>query len=124
MRRGTKIALVLVVALAALLAINTIVVDNQTKSAEVTVDGGRIVGVPAGAVQVYEEGSASTTQRGMQAPIVLLHCYGCSLHWWDRLAPLLAEHHPVIRIDLLGFGGSEKPASGYSIEDQADAVAA
>jgi pimeloyl-ACP methyl ester carboxylesterase len=30
----------------------------------------------------------------------------------------------VIRVDLLGHGGSEKPASGYTIEEQAAAVAA
>jgi pimeloyl-ACP methyl ester carboxylesterase len=29
----------------------------------------------------------------------------------------------VVAIDLLGFGGSEKPGSGYSIEDQAELVA-
>ena len=124
MRRGRKIAIAAVVALAALLAINTVVVGNQTKSAETTIDGVRIVEVPAGAVQVFEEGVSATAPRRPQAPIVLLHCYACSLHWWDRLAPLLAERHRVIRIDLPGFGGSEKPSGGYSITEQADAVAA
>lgn len=122
LRRGTKIAIGILIALAALLAINTVVVSNQTKSAEPTIDGGRILEVPAGALQVYEEGPASPRRAG--APIVLLHCYACSLHWWDRLAPLLAEHHRVIRVDLLGFGGSEKPSSGYSIPEQGAAVAA
>ena len=54
---------------------------------------------------------------------MLLHCYSCSLHWWDQLAPILAENHRVIRIDLLGHGGSQKPSSGYSIEDQGGLVA-
>ena len=54
---------------------------------------------------------------------MLIHCYLCSLEWWDELAPLLSEDHRVIRIDLLGHGGSEKPSSGYSIEDQAGLVA-
>jgi pimeloyl-ACP methyl ester carboxylesterase len=118
LRRGTKIAIGILVALAVLLAINTVVVDSQTKSAEPTIDGGRILEVPAGAVQVLEEGPADAQ------PVVLIHCDACSLHWWDRLAPLLAENHRVIRIDLLGFGGSEKPSSGYSIDEQANAVAA
>ncbi len=118
MRRGWKIAIGVLVALAVLLAINTAVISSQTKSAEVTIDGGRILQVPAGAVQVFEEGPADAQ------PIVLLHCYACSMHWWDRLAPLLAESHRVIRIDLLGFGGSEKPSSGYEIDKQADAVGA
>jgi len=121
-RRGTRIAIVALVALTALLVINTIVVGDQTKEAQVTIDGGRILEVPAGAIQVYEEGPADARRAG--APIVLLHCYACSLHWWDRLAPILAERHRVIRIDLLGFGGSEKAASGYDVPRQAGAVAA
>jgi pimeloyl-ACP methyl ester carboxylesterase len=121
-RRGTKIAIGILVALAALLAINTAVVDNQTKDAAVTIDGGRILEVPAGSVQVFDEGPA--TARAGAPPIVLVHCYACSLHWWDRLAPLLARRHRVIRVDLLGFGGSEKPSGGYEITEQADAVAA
>jgi pimeloyl-ACP methyl ester carboxylesterase len=55
---------------------------------------------------------------------VLIHCYACSLHWWDRLAPLLSARHRVVRVDLLGFGGSAKPSSGYGIEQQAQLVAA
>jgi pimeloyl-ACP methyl ester carboxylesterase len=54
---------------------------------------------------------------------VLIHCYACSLHWFDKIEPLLAERHRVIRIDLLGFGGSEKPESGYDIAAQAGVVA-
>jgi pimeloyl-ACP methyl ester carboxylesterase len=133
MSRGVKIALVLLAALAALLAINTVIVDDQTKSAEVTIDGGRIIELPGGAAQVYEEGPGQQPARppgrrsievGLGAPIVLIHCYSCSLHWWDRLAPILAENHRVIRIDLLGHGGSEKPSGGYGIEEQAGLVAA
>ena len=54
---------------------------------------------------------------------MLLHCATCSMDWWDNLAPLLEPDHRVIRIDLLGMGGSDKPGSGYSIDDQASAVA-
>ena len=39
------------------------------------------------------------------------------------MVPLLAKRHRVIRIDLLGFGGSEKPKSGYSMEEQGRLVA-
>lgn len=120
MRRAWKILIAVVVVLAALLAVNTIVLDNQTKDAGVTVDGGQILKLPGGDVQVLDEGSAGASG----APIVLLHCYTCSLRWWDRLAPILAKRHRVIRIDLLGHGGSQKPASGYEIEEQAALVAA
>ena len=54
---------------------------------------------------------------------MLIHCFGCSLHWWDSMVPLLSRDHRVVRIDLLGHGGSAKPKSGYSITDQGALVA-
>jgi pimeloyl-ACP methyl ester carboxylesterase len=55
---------------------------------------------------------------------VLLHCYTCSINWWQKLIPLLERGgRRVIAIDLLGHGGSEKPSSGYGMEDQAQLVA-
>jgi pimeloyl-ACP methyl ester carboxylesterase len=120
-RRAWKILIGVLVVLAALLAINTVIVDNQTKEAEVTIEGGRILSLPGGDVQVFEQGPELRSRPG--APIVLLHCYGCSLHWFDELAPLLARRHRVIRIDLLGHGGSQKPGSGYEIDEQAALVA-
>lgn len=127
MRRGWKILIGVLVALAILLAVNTIVLNQETKAAEVTVSGGRILELPGGAVQVVEQGPTISKpgrrETATRPPIVLLHCFGCSLHWWDRMVPLLARRHRVIRIDLLGFGGSEKPKSGYSMEEQGRLVA-
>jgi pimeloyl-ACP methyl ester carboxylesterase len=120
-RRGLKIAIAVVVALGVLLAVNAVVLDNQTKSAGVTVAGGRILQLPGGDVQVTSDGPLVKRSRGR--PIVLVHCVACSLHWWDRVLPLLDRRHRVIRVDLLGFGGSEKPSGGYSIEDQGRLVA-
>jgi pimeloyl-ACP methyl ester carboxylesterase len=122
-KRRWKVLIGLLAALAALLVVNTIIVDGQTKGAELTVEGGQILQLPAGDVQVVEEGPTVAGPRQAGAPIVLVHCNDCSLHWWDRVAPLLAEQHRVVRIDLLGHGGSEKPSSGYEIEDQAALVA-
>lgn len=116
MKRRWKILIGVLVALAALLAINTIIVDGETKEAEVTIDGGEILNLPGGAVQVFEQGPPD------DSPIVLLHCYSCSLHWFDELAPILAESHRVIRIDMLGHGGAQKPSGGYEIEAQAALV--
>lgn len=120
MKRRWKILIGIVALLVALLIVNTLIVDQQTKPAEVTAEGGRIVSLPGGEVQVVER-EAQTDKPG--APIVLLHCYACSLQWWDEAAELLTENHRVIQIDFLGFGGSEKPAGGYSVEDQAQLVA-
>jgi pimeloyl-ACP methyl ester carboxylesterase len=119
LKRRWKIVLGLLGVLAVLLAINTVTTRSQTKPAEVTADGAQILELSRGDVQVTDTGDP----RGTGQPIVLIHCYACSLHWFDRLEPLLAEDHRVIRIDLLGFGGSEKPESGYEIPAQATVVA-
>jgi pimeloyl-ACP methyl ester carboxylesterase len=122
MRRGWRIAIAIVVVLAALVAVNAVIVDHQTKGASVTVEGGRILKVPGGGeLQVTDTGPTRKGAHG--APIVLLHCFACSLHWWDRMVPLLERDHRVIRVDLLGFGGSEKPSDGYSMENQGRLVA-
>ncbi len=120
MRRGWKILLVAMVVLAALLAINTVVIDSETKPAEVTTEGGEILELNSVDLQVVDQPATGPGPEG--APIVLLHCYACSLHWWDEFVPLINENHRVIRFDLIGFGGSQKPGSGYAIDDQARAV--
>jgi pimeloyl-ACP methyl ester carboxylesterase len=114
-RRGFNILLALTALLAVLLAVNTIVTDSQTESAKA--DGGRIVDLPGGDLQVREDGPATGP------PVVLIHGWAASIHWWGRITPLLAGRDRVIRVDLLGHGGSAKPRNGYSIEEQADRVA-
>jgi pimeloyl-ACP methyl ester carboxylesterase len=117
MRRGWKIAIGVVVALAVLLAVNTVVTNQETKSAEVTVDGGEILALAGGDVQVLDVGPRAAP------PIVLIHCYTCAIDWWEEMIPLLERRHRVVAIDLLGHGGSEKPRSGYAIEEQGALVA-
>jgi pimeloyl-ACP methyl ester carboxylesterase len=117
-RRAYKIAIGVLVGLAVLLVLNTIVTDHETKGASVTVAGAQIERLPGGDLQVLDTGPRSGS------PIVLLHCYTCSINWWQRMIPLLTRAgHRVIAIDLLGHGGSEKPSSGYGMEDQAQLVA-
>jgi pimeloyl-ACP methyl ester carboxylesterase len=113
MRRWLLLALVVV--LAVLLAVNTIVTDNETKAAKA--DIGRILNLPGGDIQVREDGA-----RG-KPTIVMLHGFAASMHWWTPAEERLAPRFHVIRIDLLGHGGSEKPDSGYSIPNQAKLVA-
>jgi pimeloyl-ACP methyl ester carboxylesterase len=98
-----------------LLALNTWSVERETRPADP--DIGQVVRVSGGDVQV-----AVTGPRG--APVVvLIHGFGASMRWWDGVTPALARSLRVVRIDLLGHGGSEKPRDGYSMESQADLVA-
>ena len=45
------------------------------------------------------------------------------MHWWTPLVERLRSDFRLIRIDLLGHGGSQKPDGGYSMEHQARQVA-
>jgi len=111
-----RVLLGLLVLLAVALAVNTIVTDRETEAAQA--DVGRLIDLPDGDLQVREDGPADGP------PVVLLHGFACSLRWWDGVVPALAREHRVIRFDLLGHGGSEKPKQGYGIESQARLVAA
>jgi pimeloyl-ACP methyl ester carboxylesterase len=117
MGRGWKIAVGVLVVLVALLAINAVVVDGETKQATVTVPGGRILDLPGGEIQAVDSG------RAKGPPIVLIHCFTCAIDWWDGVRPALERRHRVVAVDLLGHGGSEKPGSGYSAPHQAELVA-
>jgi len=41
--------------------------------------------------------------------LVLLHGGGANAHWWDHLAPALAEHLHVVALDFRGHGDSDHP---------------
>ena len=117
MRTWVKVVLGLLAAFVVLLVLNAIVVSNQTEDAERNVEGAELIETSAGTLQVSDEGAPDGV------PVVLIHGYTASMRWFDELAALLAADHRVIRVDLLGHGGSDKPASGYAIEDQAASVA-
>ncbi len=117
MGRGAKIAVGVLVVLVVLLGVNAVLVDGETKGAGVTEAGGRIVRIAGGGFEVVERGP-----RGGE-PIVLIHCFTCAINYWNGMIPALSREHRVIAVDLLGHGGSEKPRSGYSVPEQADAIA-
>jgi len=51
---------------------------------------------------------------GSGTPLVLTHGLGDDLHFWDNVAPVLAQHHTLLRWDVRGFGHSDKPPGPYS----------
>ena len=57
------------------------------------------------------------TVMGTGKPLVLIHGFGASIGHWRKNIPVLAEAgYRVFAIDLLGFGGSDKPAWDYTLE--------
>jgi pimeloyl-ACP methyl ester carboxylesterase len=61
--------------------------------------------------------SIQYTVLGTGQPLVLIHGFGASIGHWRRNIPVLAQAgYQVFAIDLLGFGGSAKPALEYTVE--------
>jgi pimeloyl-ACP methyl ester carboxylesterase len=57
------------------------------------------------------------TVWGNGKPLVLVHGFGASIGHWRHNIPVLAEGgYQVFAVDLLGFGGSDKPILDYSLE--------
>ena len=57
------------------------------------------------------------TLMGTGKPLVLIHGFGASIGHWRKNIPVLAEAgYKVYAIDLLGFGGSDKPALDYTLD--------
>lgn len=108
-------ALIAAAVVAVLVLANTARLELASQAAEA--DVGRLLELSSATVQVAEGG------RFNKQTIVLLHGWGASIKWWRSVAPQLARDHRVIRFDLLGHGGSDKPRRGYSIEEQAGLVA-
>ena len=114
-RRFPRVALGLAACVVVALAVNTWLVEREIRSAEPDA-GGHVLELPAGDIHVRVEGPADAP------PVVLLHGFGASMRWWAGVAPRLRGLR-VVRLDLLGHGGSEKPRQGYSMENQAEVVA-
>lgn len=114
-RRVAIVAGIVAAVLVVLLLVNALIVGAETKPARA--DVGFIVRLPHGDdLQMREDGPRTAPA------IVLLHGFAGSLHWWDAITPALAARYRVIRFDLLGDGGSAKPAGGYSMEHEAQLI--
>ena len=97
------------------LVANTIWVDSRTRAAAAR-DGGEIIDNDVEPANVKVEGEGS--------PVLLIHGFGGAIDWWDEITPALALHHRVVRIDLIGHGGTVAPVAGYEIIRQAQLASA
>jgi pimeloyl-ACP methyl ester carboxylesterase len=59
-------------------------------------------------------------ESGSSRPLLLIHGYPTSSWDWHLVWAELARGHRLVACDMLGFGLSDKPASGYAIHAQAD----
>jgi pimeloyl-ACP methyl ester carboxylesterase len=51
--------------------------------------------------------------------IIFLHFSGANLMMWQRALPWFQDHFRLILVDLRGHGRSDKPESGYDIDEMA-----
>jgi pimeloyl-ACP methyl ester carboxylesterase len=65
--------------------------------------------VPGEPIETKVQGALIRARRwGTSGPgLVLVHGAGAHARWWDPLAPLLAEDHQVVALDLSGHGDSD-----------------
>ena len=57
------------------------------------------------------------TVAGVGQPLLLVHGFGASIGHWQKNIPVLAkEGYQVFALDLLGFGGSDKPPVDYTLD--------
>jgi pimeloyl-ACP methyl ester carboxylesterase len=63
-------------------------------------------------------------ELGQGSPVVFLHGLCDSHRTWLRVAPMLAESHRVLMLDLPGHGLSERPDASYTLDWHAHVVGA
>lgn len=68
--------------------------------------------LPAGTFVELNDSLVHIQTAGSEAsglPIVLVHGFGASTFSWRHVMPALAQHHPVVAVDLVGFGLTQRP---------------
>lgn len=57
--------------------------------------------------------------RGQGPAVLLIHGFASALETWDLVVPELEKTHTVVRLDLMGFGWTDRRPGDYSPQAQA-----
>ena len=57
----------------------------------------------------------SQPKSPLKPPLILLHGFGACIEHWRYNLPVLSQQYPVYALDLLGFGGSRKASTDYTV---------
>jgi pimeloyl-ACP methyl ester carboxylesterase len=60
---------------------------------------------------------------GAGEPVFLLHGVPKTMSYWRHVVPRLTPHYTVVAVDNRGFGGSQRPLTGYDTATMAGDVA-
>ncbi len=60
--------------------------------------------------------------EGTTQTIVFMHGWGCDMRTFYGISELLSKNFRCVLVDFLGFGKSENPKTGMSVEAQATAI--
>jgi pimeloyl-ACP methyl ester carboxylesterase len=71
-----------------------------------------------------EGGVVAGAEAGSGPPILLLHGLGGTWQYWGRTMELLAGSARCIALDLPGFGQSDTPPGGFTLDSASDNLAA
>jgi len=65
---------------------------------------------------LYTDTQQPDSADNKKSTAVLIHGFGANKEHWRHNIPYLSQERPVVAIDLIGFGSSEKPRSNLEIE--------